>query len=129
MNSKSRKRVRAALFKRQGGLCCYCGEAMWLNDCAAFAGAHGLTLRQAQQRQCTTEHLTARCDGGADTRMNVAAACRVCNQTRHRRKVPPLPALWRSIRRRWASAPDASSGTRFVEFEAETNAPETGMKS
>jgi HNH endonuclease len=98
MNRKSLKRLRAAAFKRQHGSCCYCRKPMWIDDCAAFAAAHRLTLRQARRRQCTAEHLLARHDGGGDTRSNIAAACLECNLTRHRRKAPPPPPQWGAIR-------------------------------
>ncbi|MFD0320236.1 hypothetical protein [Lysobacter gummosus] len=39
-------------------------------------------------RQCIAEHLLARRDGGRNTRGNIAAACWLYNQRRHRRKHP-----------------------------------------
>ena len=100
MNRKLLKRLRADAFARQNGLCFYCGQPMWLDDCAAFAREYGLTLRQARRRQCTAEHLIARKDGGRESASNIVAACRGCNQTRHRRKLPPPPLLWRAIQSR-----------------------------
>ncbi|MCB1483339.1 MAG: HNH endonuclease [Hyphomicrobiaceae bacterium] len=38
-------------------------------------------------RRCTAEHLVARCEGGPDTIQNIVAACWLCNNRRHRRKV------------------------------------------
>ncbi len=90
--TKPIKRFRTAAFARQSGRCYYCEEIIWRDDCPAFAADHRLTHRQARQRQCTAEHLVARYDGGRDTRANIAAACRECNATRHRRKVPLPPA-------------------------------------
>jgi len=34
-------------------------------------------------RNVTAEHLVARMDGGKDTRQNIVAACRRCNEMRH----------------------------------------------
>lgn len=38
--------------------------------------------------QCTAEHVTARQDGGKDSKPNIVAACLYCNMTRHRQKNP-----------------------------------------
>lgn len=75
--------ARNAAFHRQGGRCYYCDFPMWLTDRAGFAAAHGITLRQAGRLQATGEHLVAQQDGGRHEG-NVVAACRHCNQTRHR---------------------------------------------
>nr|WP_238587784.1 HNH endonuclease [Caenimonas sp. SL110] len=51
----------------------------------------GYTRRQARQLQCTAEHLVPRCEGGGDNQSNIVAACRRCNQARHKRSDPPSP--------------------------------------
>src|SRR5688572_17231577 len=103
MTKKSLQRCRTAAFARQGGCCYYCGRPIWIDDSTEFAVAHHLTRRQVPGRACTAEHLIARRDGGPDTCENIVAACRECNQTRHRRKEPPSPACWTVIRARWAT--------------------------
>ncbi|WP_245851516.1 HNH endonuclease [Pseudomonas segetis] len=42
--------------------------------------------------QCTAEHLRARQDGGKDSSLNIAAACKRCNRLRHSRKTAPSPS-------------------------------------
>ncbi|WP_371127427.1 HNH endonuclease [Variovorax sp. YR634] len=89
---------RTSAFIRQGGLCCYCDEPMWLADPATFAARYGLTRRQAEAHRCTAEHLHARCDGGRDDRENIAAACALCNHRRHaRRAIAPDPDAYRRL--------------------------------
>jgi hypothetical protein len=79
---KKLQRLRARAFYAQGGICCYCGTPMWLESPSELA----LRPRAAVFRQCTAEHLLARQDGGPDEPYNIAAACWLCNQIRHRRK-------------------------------------------
>ncbi len=86
MAHKSVTKHRSAAFDRQGGCCYYCGFHMWRENPVAFAHLHGLSLRHARYFQCTAEHLVARQDGGRDTQSNIAAACLLCNQRRHKRK-------------------------------------------
>ncbi|MDX2299302.1 MAG: HNH endonuclease [Xanthomonadaceae bacterium] len=57
----------------------------------------GLRKRTLRPLQCTAEHLCARSDGGRDTQANVAAACWLCNQRRHKRKVPLAPTAYRAF--------------------------------
>ncbi|WP_425515938.1 HNH endonuclease [Stenotrophomonas acidaminiphila] len=77
----------------------------------AFAAIASIGKRQAKERRCTAEHLQARCDGGSNSRGNIAAACWYCNQQRHRLPVPPdskayaeyvqrevLAGRWRTVR-------------------------------
>lgn len=89
MNSLQKHRHSA--FTRQNGKCCYCGFAMWQDSPESFAKLHGITVKQARHFQCTAEHLLARQDGGADRKVNIAAACMRCNQLRHARKVAMPP--------------------------------------
>ncbi|WP_353621693.1 HNH endonuclease [Sphaerotilus uruguayifluvii] len=56
-----------------------------------------------QVLRCTAEHLIARCDGGRDEATNIVAACERCNHTRHQRKHPPVPEVYRAdVRKRIA---------------------------
>ncbi|MBW8328692.1 MAG: HNH endonuclease [Thiobacillus sp.] len=64
---------------------------MWTNNPHEFANAYGITLKQARRFQCTGEHLVARQEGGSSAQSNIVAACRFCNETRHRRKTPLPP--------------------------------------
>lgn len=77
-------RSRQLAFNRQGGKCYYCGISMWL---ACSGGPPRL--------RCTAEHLKARSEGGSNEPENIVAACAHCNQTRHKRKHPPLPSDFR----------------------------------
>jgi hypothetical protein len=100
--------ARNAAFHNQRGRCFYCDFPMWLTDCAGFAAARGLTLRQAATLQATGEHLVAQQDGGRH-RNNVVAACLHCNSSRHKHRPigAPDPASYRTHvklrvkRRRW----------------------------
>jgi hypothetical protein len=77
-------RLRARAFVRQGFRCFYCGLPMWNSHVGDFTRVYGVTLDQAKTQQCTAEHLLARGNGGQDTEDNVVAACRHCNEVRHR---------------------------------------------
>lgn len=93
--STSLSKLRHQAFLEQSGCCIYCDRPMWENNPEAFARTHRITPRQAQAFQCTAEHLKARQDGGKDSRQNIVAACRYCNQHRHRLKQPPAPLTFR----------------------------------
>jgi 5-methylcytosine-specific restriction endonuclease McrA len=56
---------------------------MWESDPGAFAEQFGLSTEETKLLQSTAEHLTARCDGGTNSRKNIAAACLACNRARH----------------------------------------------
>ncbi len=86
--TKSIARIRDKKFRRQAGLCFYCALPMWTGDPEPFAQQHGLTQAQARRLQCTAEHLLPRQDGGSDAAQNIVAACRHCNQLRHRGRNP-----------------------------------------
>lgn len=77
---------RTQAFQAQGGRCFYCHLPMWQAHPEHFAAQHGLTLGQVQALRCTGEHLVAHKDGGGSGAGNIVAACRFCNQARHRRK-------------------------------------------
>ena len=86
------QRSRQSAFDRQEGKCHYCGLRMWL---------HGTT--GPIQLLCTAEHLIARSEGGTAAPSNIVAACRHCNQTRHKRKNPPPPERYQAeVQRRIA---------------------------
>lgn len=103
MATKKLVKYRIAAFNAQGGRCYYCNCPIWESDPDTFAKRHNLTYSQALALQSTAEHLLARQDGGKDKQGNVVAACRTCNQGRHKRKKPfdPLDAI-KIIRQRIA---------------------------
>lgn len=68
--------------------CFYCNMPMWESNAEAFIREYGLTRKQADYLQCTGEHLHTRCDGGPNIASNIVAACKHCNQTRHKAKKP-----------------------------------------
>ncbi|MBN9334231.1 HNH endonuclease signature motif containing protein [Devosia sp.] len=68
----------------QGGKCWYCGCPM-------------LPASDNDPARCTAEHLRARCDGGKDVLENIVAACWLCNNRRHRRKLPLAPEEYREL--------------------------------
>lgn len=75
MNTSEKKikrdhRVRAELFQRQGGKCCYCRKIMM----GEFRGGN--------PRRPTIEHLRRRIDGGTSRKDNLALACFQCNHDR-----------------------------------------------
>lgn len=84
MPSKTFLRSRDLAFVRQGGRYFYCDSPMWATDEAGFATKYRITLPQSRQFQCTGEHLKERQQGGDNSAANVVAACRYCNQNRHR---------------------------------------------
>ncbi len=90
---QKRQHLRAIAFRTQSGRCYYCTVRMWLRSPSEL----GLRPRTARPFQCTAEHLVARKDRGRDTRKNIAAACRLCNARRHKRKNPSPPETYRSF--------------------------------
>lgn len=89
--------IRSKAFMAQSERCYYCGYQMWQSSPGSFAKRLGLSIRQALQLRCTAEHLHAKCDGGSDTKANIAAACWLCNSRRHRRKSPPSPEAYKAF--------------------------------
>lgn len=87
------KSLRRQAFKRQGGLCCYCGARMWLSSPDELPCP--LPSSAAARLKCTAEHLVPRSEGGTNTPANIVAACAHCNHTRHKRNVPPSPSVYR----------------------------------
>lgn len=86
---------RLNAFKRQQGLCHYCGLPMWLDRPEEVSAAIGARPRTVSGLRCTAEHLVARQDGGANTESNIVAACLTCNGRRHRVKKPLNPIDYR----------------------------------
>ena len=94
MSSTQVQSARLKAFECQNGKCFYCGVAMWLTTPFELQGCKSGTSGYVRL-QCTAEHLVARSGGGRDCVANIVAACAHCNTTRHRRKRPPDPELYR----------------------------------
>ena len=86
--SQSLKTKRARACKSQNGKCYYCQISMWLPNVTDGLFRSRITAKAKYRIRCTAEHLTARSDGGTGASENLVAACRFCNQTRHRRPRP-----------------------------------------
>ena len=93
--SSAKAKHRLAAFERQNGRCYYCGLPMWLKHPAELTARFRISEGDVSRLQCTAEHLLARQDGGPDTEANIVAACIHCNKTRHRKKSPPDPTIYR----------------------------------
>lgn len=89
-------RSRSKAFARQQGRCFYCQFPMWLAQPDEFASSLGITKADASRFQCTAEHLVARQDGGGNSSKNIVAACRFCNNTRHKIPSAPNPTAYRA---------------------------------
>ncbi len=90
-------RPRSIAYSRQSGLCFYCNCPMWSGNPNEFAAKFGISLSQAKVLECTGEHLDAHKDGGSSDPSNIVAACKFCNQGRHKRKCPPQPERFKQI--------------------------------
>jgi 5-methylcytosine-specific restriction endonuclease McrA len=95
--------IRLKAFQDQDGRCFYCNNLMWLTDKKDFALTHAISIKAAEPLKCTAEHLVASRDGGKNNRENIVAACRFCNQARHRRKNPPGPTRYKEFVQRRVS--------------------------
>jgi hypothetical protein len=84
-------RHRARAYLAQRARCYYCQCRMCIGDPSTFARSYGISERLVRRVRCSAEHLTARRDGGTDTRSNIAAVCWHCNRLRHAGKTP-MPA-------------------------------------
>ena len=87
--SKSRKPLknqRNKAYKNQKGLCYYCNLPMWVNSPSNFATKFKISIKSTILFQCTGEHLVPHSDGGTSKQKNIVAACKFCNQQRHKRK-------------------------------------------
>lgn len=92
---KSLRKKRQFAFERQNGRCYYCNFLMWIDNAEPFAEKYRISVKQAHALRCTAEHLSARQDGGGNSTANIVAACRHCNQQRHKRKAPPAPEQYK----------------------------------
>ncbi|MER9948775.1 HNH endonuclease [Mesorhizobium sp. M0047] len=102
--SNTLAKLRIAQADKQNWLCFYCDFPMWDGDSAAFSERYHLSIGLLDRFLCTAEHLTPRMDGGEDAQENVVAACKFCNQTRHRMRSVLSPAAYRRyVRRRIAA--------------------------
>jgi hypothetical protein len=102
--TKIQSNLRNEAARRQSGRCYYCGAPMCTGSLELFAAANGLSLNTAREFVCTAEHLIALSERGETTADNIVAAHLFCNRTRHRRKKPQPPALYKArIARKVAS--------------------------
>nr|WP_297801524.1 HNH endonuclease [Arenimonas sp. GDDSR-1] len=86
---------------------------MW-NESPKELERYGLRPSTAKPLRCTAEHLVAQQDGGRDVEGNIAAACRLCNARRHKRRKPPTPEDYRIfVQKRIAKG-------RWYTFSADT---------
>ncbi|HDZ71775.1 MAG TPA: restriction endonuclease [Aurantimonas coralicida] len=89
------KKIRTALAQEQNWLCHYCDSPMWDSDPAVFLRRHHVPKGLLNRFQCTAEHLRPKQDGGKDIPENIVAACKFCNQTRHKRRSAQPPETYR----------------------------------
>lgn len=88
---------RTYAYYNQEGRCIYCDYPMWVSSALRYAKLYGCSIAQARRLKCTAEHLVAKQDGGKDYRSNIAAACDLCNQRRHRRNDDLSPQAYREL--------------------------------
>jgi hypothetical protein len=95
MTKNGRVKVRAILWLKQGGLCCYCEKPMVRadEDSQVAANQFGITCKEVGQRRATIEHLKRQCEGGTDALDNLALAHNRCNNKRKHRDW----LTWKSI--------------------------------
>ncbi|AXQ30396.1 restriction endonuclease [Solimonas sp. K1W22B-7] len=85
MSSNQRQvRFRDAAFHAQNKRCFYCEFPMWSADPSAFSTKLRKRFKVILRFQCTAEHLDPVSAGGPTTSSNIVAACKFCNQTRHK---------------------------------------------
>jgi 5-methylcytosine-specific restriction endonuclease McrA len=89
--------LRSRAFTRQSGRCFYCAVPMWLGSPEQFALKYRIAVTKAMRFQCTAEHLIPLQNGGVTSQENIVAACRFCNQNRHRRRIAPCPDRYKSL--------------------------------
>jgi hypothetical protein len=101
---------RQKAYQSQSGCCIYCFKPMWIEESEGFANKFKLTKRQVRFYQCTAEHLLLRQNGGKNGLNNIAAACKYCNQQRHKSKTPLPPIKYQQYvqrkvaQNRWPTA-------------------------
>ena len=86
------QKIRQVQTKAQADCCYYCEQPMWGHNITKFASKHRISTKQAAFLRATAEHLTARSEGGKDSKTNIVAACHYCNGRRHRAQKPLEPA-------------------------------------
>lgn len=86
--------LRRHAYEAQDGRCFYCHFPMWSCDPQEFARRWGIRISAVPCYQCTAEHLVPVSQGGRDEPGNIVAACRFCNQTRHRSRRVRAPARY-----------------------------------
>ncbi|RUW44826.1 hypothetical protein EOA36_30035 [Mesorhizobium sp. M8A.F.Ca.ET.021.01.1.1] len=108
MNRSNRlPKFRIAHAEKQNWRCFYCGFPMWNGDPSRPSDARQLSVRLLSRFLCTAEHLSPKMDGGKDRPENLVAACKFCNQTRHRMRNVLSPAAYqqhvrkRILARKW----------------------------
>jgi len=87
MTFKKLRKLRKKAAKGQHWFCFYCDLPM---------GGEGSPWQRALEPlgtafEASAEHLVPRCEGGGDTRGNIAAAHVLCNRRRHRRACAMSP--------------------------------------
>ncbi|RWX64899.1 HNH endonuclease [Mesorhizobium sp. M4B.F.Ca.ET.089.01.1.1] len=93
--SKKLARIRTRLACNQDGRCFYCEFPMWDRDPTGFSERYNIPVGSLDRFRCTVEHLNPRMNGGKDNLDNLVAACRFCNQNRHKMKEVPSPFAFR----------------------------------
>ena len=94
MSDSRTRRYRDQRAAEQHHLCYYCLFPMWTTEAKVFADAHHITIAEAARFRCTAEHLQALCEGGTSRLGNIVAACRFCNERRHRRNKRLSPDVY-----------------------------------
>ncbi|WP_365353305.1 HNH endonuclease [uncultured Roseovarius sp.] len=89
------QKIRKEKYTAQGRRCFYCEQPMWSGSSKHFQLVHSISERQARWFQCTAEHLLAASEGGSISPTNIVAACKFCNNTRHRSKQPLSPKAYK----------------------------------
>ncbi|TAU07808.1 hypothetical protein ELI55_24620 [Rhizobium ruizarguesonis] len=100
MRSNKLKNLRIQAAQQQSWLCFYCRLPMWNTNPESYSLHYGISSGLAKRFQCTAEHVQARCEGGKDVAQNIVAACRFCNNARHKAKCPPDAMTHASVVRR-----------------------------
>ena len=92
----SLKKQRSLAYNCQKGLCFYCELPMHQQAPAAFAAKYKISIKSAKAFECTGEHLIAHSEGGSAKQKNIVAACKFCNEQRHRKKRALEPKAYRN---------------------------------
>ena len=76
--------IRAKLYIRQSGKCCYCERPMYRTTANKTKTCRrlGISRKEFDRSLATREHLKRRCEGGGNHPDNLALACQECNTTR-----------------------------------------------